>query len=383
MSSITRDELKSLLAVEEKPAVSIFMPTHQLGSETQQDPIRLKNLADQAEEQLVIAGLRAPEARALLEPARALLDDHPFWQHQQAGLAVFLTPNQSDTYRLPLTVEERVVVGDRFHLKPLLALLSGRGRFYLLALSQNEVRLFEGTPDQINDVELEEIPESLAEALRFDEFLKQQQWHTGTPDRRGKRPAIFHGQGVGVNDKKENILRFFQQLDRGLQTVLPTDHTPLMLAGVEYLLPIYRQANSYSDLLAQGLTGNPEELSAQELHQQAWAVVEPHFRQAEAEARSAYQQLAHTDQASAQLREVLIAAYQGRVGSLFVATDEQRWGAYDFDTDTLTLHNEPQPGDEDLLDTAAIQTLLHDGAIYVVESPDVPADSPLAAVFRY
>ena len=40
-------------------------------------------------------------------------------------------------------------------------------------------------------------------------------------------------------------------------------------------------------------------------------------------------------------------------------------------------------GDEDLLDLAAIQTLLHDGPVYAVEPEQVPGDGPLAALFRY
>jgi hypothetical protein len=30
-----------------------------------------------------------------------------------------------------------------------------------------------------------------------------------------------------------------------------------VLAGVEYLLPIYREANTYPHLLAEGIHGNP------------------------------------------------------------------------------------------------------------------------------
>jgi len=43
-------------------------------------------------------------------------------------------------YRLPIEFQELVVVSDQFHLKPLLYLINNDGRFYLLALSQNDVR---------------------------------------------------------------------------------------------------------------------------------------------------------------------------------------------------------------------------------------------------
>ena len=47
------------------------------------------------------------------------------------------------------------------------------------------------------------------------------------------------------------------------------------------------------------------------------------------------------------------------------------------------LEPEPAPGDEDLLDLAAIQTILNGGTVYVVEPEQVPGQTLLAAVFRY
>jgi hypothetical protein len=54
---------------------------------------------------------------------------------------LFLSPGAFHSYRLPLSFGELAVISDRYHLKPLLPLLAGDGSFYVLALSQNEVRL--------------------------------------------------------------------------------------------------------------------------------------------------------------------------------------------------------------------------------------------------
>jgi hypothetical protein len=47
------------------------------------------------------------------------------------------------------------------------------------------------------------------------------------------------------------------------------------------------------------------------------------------------------------------------------------------------LRDEPQPGDEDLLDSAAVHTFLNGGTVYAVEPVEVPDEATLAAVFRY
>ena len=114
-----------------------------------------------------------------------------------------------------------------------------------MALSQNQVRFFFGNQFSIQELELpEEVPASLAEALKYDDPEKQLQYHSGD---RGNSP-IYRGQGVGTTDNKEEIKRFFLKVDRGLQSALNEENTPLILAGVEYLLPIYQEINSYSNM---------------------------------------------------------------------------------------------------------------------------------------
>ncbi|MDY6876506.1 MAG: hypothetical protein SWK90_09955 [Chloroflexota bacterium] len=387
MNMLTRDDLKTLLKKHKGPCVSVLMPTHRAGPEIQQDPIRLKNMLGEAEERLLASGLRTPEVKELLDPAEKLLQDSLFWRHQSDGLAIFLSPEVFHYYRLPLDFEELVVVTDRFHIKPLLPFLSGDGRFYILALSQNEIRLLQGTRYSASEVDLEDVPESLAEALRWDDPEKRLQWHTQTGARAdGKRAAIFHGHGVAsADDPKDYILRYFHQVDEGLHDLLRGEEVPLVLAGVDYLLPLYKEANTYPHLVDKGIEGNPEELNAEELHEQVWAIVHPLFLAAQKEAAVQYRQLAGagSGQASSDLKEVVPAAYHGRVETLFVAIGVQRWGTFDPNTNVVQLHSEAKPGDEDSLDFAAIQTLLNGGTVYAVKGEEVPGGSTLAAVFRY
>ena len=386
MSLLSKSELEKLTEKREEWCVSIFMPTHRVGPGIQQDPIRFKNLLVEAEERLLTSGFRTPEAKELLEPTQRFLQDRLFWQHQSDGLAVFLSPEVLRLYRLPFGFEKLVVIADRFHIKPLLPLLSGDGRFYVLALSQNEIRLLQGSRYSAGQVDLENVPESLAEALRWDDPERQLQWHTGTGAKRDGRAAIFHGHGVAsADDPKDYILRYFHRIDEGLREVLAGERAPLVLAGVNYLHPIYEEANSYPHLMDEGIAGNPEELSTEELHKQAWAIVQPRFQKEQREAATRYRQLAGTgsELASGEIEQIVPAAYHGRVETLFVALGLQQWGTFDPPTNDVHLHQQAEPGDEDLLDLAAVQTFLNNGTVYAVESEKVPGDTPLATVFRY
>ena len=384
MDLLTKRELETLIDEPAGPCASIFLPTHRAWPETRQDPIRLKNLLAEAREGLIeTKGVRTTEADEMLEPARGLLEDEPFWRHQADGLALFLSSGSFRRYRLPLPFEELAVVADRYHLKPLLPLLTGDGRFYVLALSQNEVRLLGASRYGVDEVELgDDVPESLADALKFDDPEKELQFHTGA-GAGGGRVAVFHGHGA-QDDPKDDILRYFRKIDLGLGEILRgQERAPLVVAAVDYLVPIFREANTYPGLAEGSVTGNPEESSAEELHERAWEVVEPRFSQARREAAARYAELAGTGRTSTDVREIVPAAYYGRAETMFAARGVRRWGAFDPATGEATLHDEPKAGDGDLLDFAAIQTVLGGGTAYLVEPGEAPVEGDAACVFRY
>jgi hypothetical protein len=383
MNLLSTEELKALMEGHDGPCVSVYMPTHRRGAETQQDRIRFKNLLKQSEGKLINNGLRLPQTKELLQPAQKLVQNSLFWSHQSDGLAVFLSIDNCRTYSLPVNFEELVIVADRFHLKPILPLLSGNGRFYVLALSQNQVRLLQGTRYSEDEIELDGIPQGIEEALRMDTPEKQIQWPARPQGGTGQRASVFPGHGGGPDDQKESILRYLRRVDKGLRDLIGNEHAPLVLAAVEYLFPIYREANTYPHLLEQGIPGNPELLTAQQLHRQAWSILEPLFLQERRDAVSQYHRLAGTGKTSKDLENIVKEAYRGRVDVLFVATGLQRWGSFDQNVDAVRFRDKPEPGDADLLDVAAIQSFLNGGTVYAVHPENVPDDRHVAAIFRY
>jgi hypothetical protein len=135
--------------------------------------------------------------------------------------------------------------------------------------------------------------------------------------------------------------------------------------------------------MEQGITGNPDQLKAEELQEQAWPILEPHFRKAQETVAAKYREMLSKGLASHDIKEIIVAAGQGGVDSLFVAMGKEVWGTASPEIDNIQVHQEPQPGDEDLLDLAALQTLSNSGTVFVVPPDRVPDDKLLAAVFRY
>jgi hypothetical protein len=383
MDTFTKNDLSQLMEVRNFACVSIYMPTFRTSPEAKQNPIRFKNLLKQMEQRLIAAGIGKSEAKALSAYGKTLLKNGLFWQYQSDGFVAFISSERLRYYRLPAAFEELLVITDRYHLKPLLPLLANEARFYILALSLNEVKLFRCSRYHIAEVELENAPVSLSEALALDEPTKQLQIHTTTSGGKGDKTAVIHGHGAGKDEAKNNILRFFQQVDHRLQKILRDDPAPLVLAGVDYLLPIYREANSYSQLMERGITGNPEALKPEVLQKEAWIIVEPHFLKDREEATARYRQLAGSAIASNDVKTIALAAYQGRVDLLFTTVGIQQWGAFDPTDLSIRLHEKHKPGDEDILDFAAVHALLKGGTVHAVKPEEMPDGARLAAIFRY
>lgn len=386
MTILSIDELKTLVQQPNGLCVSIYMPTYRAG-DIQQNPIRFKNSIRKAEELLVENGLSKTEALELLKPAQEI-DRADFWEHQDNGLAIFIADGIFRYYSVPFTFNELVVVSDRFHLKPLLPLLTNDGQFYILTLSQKQIRFLECTRSSVREIELEDVPTNMDEALQYDETAKEGQNRIMTNRGGTNNPypmaGSFHGQGSPDSDDiRQDLLQFFHQIDKGLHKYLNGKKAPLVLSGVEYHFPIYREANTYPHLLEEGISGNTKILTPEELQAEGWKIVEPLFLQAQQEAIEHYRELAATGKTTTDVKEAVPAAYFGRVEQLFVPVGVQQWGNFDPETNTVYLHSEAETGDEDLLNSAAIQTLLNGGTVYAVEPDKVPDNAPLAAVFRY
>lgn len=384
MDLVTAEEIRQLTRDRSALSVSLFMPTHRAGPEIQKDPTRFRNLLREARNFLVARGVREGDALQLLQPAQSLGQDTMFWQHQSDGLAIFISPETFRYYRAPLRFTPLVTVSERFHVKPLLPLLTGDGRFFVLALSQNSVRLFQGTRFNVNPVEdMQDIPTSMEEALGTPQPEDQLQFRTGTTGVRGGNSLIFHGQTYGDEDLKKDLLRYFSIIDRGLKRMLGDDSAPLVLAGVDYLLPIYAEANSYPHLLREGITGSPDRMRPEELHKEAWEIVRPYFLRAEERAADRYREVVGTGLTSSNIREVVPAAAHGRVESLFVALGVHAWGVYDEAEMSVDTQDASTTDNEDLLDLAAVYTLNNGGTVYAVPRERVPGSDDIAAIFRY
>lgn len=382
MDLLSSETLRGLASSHGGRHVSIYLPTRRFAPDAvTENERRLKNLLKEARAGLVASGLRPAEADVLLVRAHALAEDRQFWLGAKDGLALFVNGG-TRAFRLPVPFAESVFVGERFRVRPLLAAPRAEQRFYLLSLSLKRPRLLLGGPEGLRELTVGEMPEGLQDALRWDDFEKRSlQFHTRTAASPGsRRPAVFHGSGEP--DPKEEISRYFRGIDRVLVEHLD-ERVPVVLAAVDYLVPLYRDVSALKSLAPDAVTGSPDGVSDADLHARALAIAETVFDRQKHEALArAVEQWASPRVVTDPIR-LVEAAFDSRVDTLFVAVDAELWGCWRNGDRTPEVHPVQQPGDDDLLDLASVLTLRSNGEVHALPADEIPQREPAVALLRY
>jgi hypothetical protein len=260
--------------------------------------------------------------------------------------------------------------------------------------------LFLCTNQAIEEIDISDLrmPRSLAESMRYDDLQKPETLNhpiTG-PGRavprapsagRGDRRHGFHGHGESDVREKTYVAAFLHQVDAALHRRLhDLGSPPLILAAVDYVSAIYRGVSKYDRLTSASIEGNPDELRAEDLHQQAKPIFEARRKAKVDDARSRFHELAARGLATARLPEIVDAADVGRVDTLLVKRGASAWGRLDPASREVTIAEITQEESDldDLLDLASRRTLTSHGTVIVLD-PDIMIDdhASAAATLRY
>lgn len=341
---------------DDRRCLSIYLPTERAGREVRQNPIRMKNLLREAESRLTTHS-EGESGRAILTRLEDLHGDTEFWEKQSEGLAILASADGLEVARLPYRVPELVYVGRRFCVRPLVPALCDDSRFYVLALSQQHVRLLDCTRDRASEVELHDVPGRIEDVVGYDWEEKTLQHHSGS---RASHPngaaAIFHGQGRPDADHRDEIKRFCVAVDRGVRATMEEPSAPVVLACVDFVEAIYRSESELETLADESITGNPDTTPTEVLHERGRDKVESSADKRTAAELEKFGEGRAAGLTTAGLEETLDALMLGLVGTLFIDPSVDVWGRVDTghpDTRSgvrVVVHNEREKGDEDLVD---------------------------------
>ena len=382
MTLLTHD-FASALEGAEAPSVSLYQPTHRSHPANQQDPIRFRNLV-KALEHTLRQQYPGAEIASLLVPFEALANDEAHWNHTLDGLVVFAAPGLFRVLATQRPVEELVVVADSFRTKPLRRLLQSAGRYQVLGLSRDAIKLFEGNREALDEIDLVTgVPRTITEALGEELTDKHQTVASYGGAGHGSTP-MRHGHGGKSDEVNADSERFFRAVDEAvLERYSQPSGLPLILAALPEHHALFHRISKNPHLVETSVTVNPDSVSIEELRARAWEVVEPEYRARLAALGEAFGQARANKLGSDALAEVAAAAVAGRVETLLIEADRQVAGHLD-ETNGLVVQGElDDPLVDDLLDDLGEMVESKGGQVWVVPAENMPVQTGLPATFRY
>jgi len=383
----TRDDFTALAAYRsDADCVTFYLPTHRSGMEVneQQDNIRYKNALQHARQQLLQKGWRHEDVESLLLPAFDLMHDDDFWRRQLDSIGLFIAPGFFKYIRLPYRTEERHYINNSFYVSPLLPLVTSKEHFYLLAISKNKATLYEADAHGMEEVPVPDMPDGKGDVVRYEGRPDLNAMHTYGGQRRGTPAADTYGMGEGKPDEKADVSMYVDQVEEAVwKARLHNEHAPLLLAAVEYIVPMYRERSKYRHIMDTALTGNYEHENTTVLYEKAREKMRPYFEQDRQQALERYWNNSGNGLTSSIPADVVPACYYSRAEVLFIQKDAQLWGAFNEQDNRLILHDSEQPGDECLVNAAAAKAIATGAEVFILDKEQMPAESPLAALMRY
>jgi hypothetical protein len=378
--------VRALSERDAAPSVSLYLPTHQYGAEMQQDPVRLANLMAAARDQAKALGWSRERLHAILRPAQATLENREFWRHQSIGLGVLLSADDAYEFKLDTPVQEFACAGGRFCLRPLIPSVAlANHEWYVLALSQNDVRLLRCSARAAETIALEGAPRCLEDSAGHDYEERSVQFHTGAAQRGGgTRAAQFHGQGRASDKRDQEIEQFLRRVHDGITAELADSSTPVVLACVDSLQPIFQRVNKSLNVLDNAIDGNPDERSDEDLRASGLRAARAHFEADTERVLEFVRENAGTDKVCAGIADVLPFAQQGRMQALIVDCAEPLWGRYEGARVRVYDEQTWRPDADDLIDRAISFALSTGAELYPVKTGALPNGmSRLAGIRRF
>lgn len=382
MDALENDFAAGLFDQGEPPCLSVYQPTHRSHPDNQQDPIRFRNLVKEIEKSL---GRRYEprEVKALLEPFVELMEDDAFWNHTLDGLGVLARPGLFRVYRLQRPVPELAIVADSLHVKPLLRIVQSADRYQILAVTRQQIRLYEGNRDALDEVELAaDVPRTLTDAL--GEELTEPRLTVSSYGEGAGGPAMHHGQGGRKDQIDLDAERFFRAVDtKFVECHSQPSKLPLLLAALPENQSLFREVSRNPFLVAEGIDGNPDALSVDELRTRAWRVVEPVYLERLRSIVERFEESKTKSLATGDAAQAAEAAVTGRVETLLVDAVRQVPGTIDSATGRVQPGELADPEVDDVIDDLAELVMRQGGEVVVVPSERMPTETGLAAVYRY
>lgn len=253
--------------------ISICIPTHPVSTSQhiQEDIIRFKNAIKSLRDDLG----DNENMQDVLDDIALLQDNNEFWKKQSKSLLITADEDNITIDTLPIEIDEFYVAGPLpIHVAKTLTNIFNQ-ELYLLHISLDGATLYKKSDGGLVETDLSVTKR--ADLLEQDHETNQQ-FYSPSGNRSGT--PKFHGHG-GSKDLAENTTNIYlSYIAREIESYISKEDLPMILAGDESSIALFRKHFKYSKLRDVTIQGNHEHKSIAHLDEQLDKIIREESLQA-------------------------------------------------------------------------------------------------------
>ena len=284
--------LKKVKDIKSGGCVSIILNTHRTKPDNQKDAITLKNLIKETEKRL-LNDYDKRFAGSIIEKLKNLADtiDH---NHNLESLVLFVNADFADYTRMPIEVEDRVIIDNTFATRDLVRAFHLEAGYYVLVLSRQNARLIEAYNDKV------------VQELKGNFPIKNTLY---TADK--IKLSTAKGQDILIEE-------FFNRVDKLVLETIKENPLPILLVTEIRNFDHYQKITDKKDLIIGHIIRNRDDEEPHHIVTDAWKVVQAIVKEKQAARITELEKAVSTGRALSDYNEIWNALQQGRGETLFV-----------------------------------------------------------------
>lgn len=290
--------------------VSVIIPTHSASLDRRTYQLNIKKAIEKAE-QLMKMKCSDSVVSSLTKKLHELFVQINFDRNAN-GVGLFVSSHIQLLVSFPFPVEEKIIVGDSFEVRDVLYKLNYSDPYYLLLVTDQEIRLFLGSMDALEEIKNKHFP------IKYeDEYIYS------PPSRSTSYAGQAHVKSFEKDKSTLEVIRhsnFFRQVDTILDKYLQKNE-PILLSGTEKALALYENVSRHQKNFAGKIPGNYSHLNLQELTGLVLPVIFEYHQNKRTQLIEEFIEKTGRHRGITGIRDIWSAAMQGKAHILLVEKD--------------------------------------------------------------
>jgi hypothetical protein len=345
------DIIKRLESLQSGPCVSIIFNTHRTSPENEKDPIYLRKKSRDAQDEL----LKRYDKRDISRLLEHLDNLHENVRHTNNldSMGVYVSDKGFEVARMPVSVENRIIIDDKFAIKELLRAIQKDKEYAVFAISRRKIRLILGNSGE------------LLKEIKDDRFPRDNDNLYSTD-----KHALSMNKGTDRLHKE-----FINRADKDLQSFLNEHPMQVVLAGEERNRSYFNEVSDDTRHVIGFINRTREDEDAASIIRDAWNVVVDQRSKEDDKMISTLHQAQSAQKAISAPSEILRLAREGRGDTLVLERGfklpNEHYPLPDFDSH------------KDKVEDIISAMLANGGSIYFVDEGKLPDYQGMGLIVRY